>query len=81
MAQCQRFHAQMVRLFIGLSLYLAGRCCDNHQSTSDPRNVNPDKKSNYIMSPNEVDELAHYTMQSGEGCPALEHDISSIPLR
>ena len=58
-------------------------CLQNYNNEAMLKNLKKalDKKSDYMMSPNEVDELAHYMMQSGGGCSALEHDIAWIPLR
>ena len=31
MAQCQGLRAQMVKIFFGLHIYLAGRCSENYE--------------------------------------------------
>ena len=58
-------------------------CLQNYNDGAMLKNLKKalNKKSDYWMSPNEVDKLADYMMQSGGGCPALGHDIAWIPLR
>ena len=41
MAQCEGPRAQSVRIFYGLHLYLAGRCCKIPQVPGSPCSVNP----------------------------------------
>ena len=49
MAQCQGPRAQMVRLFFGLHLFLAERCCENPQSTRGPAQCKPGPRITWLL--------------------------------
>ena len=50
LAQCQAPCAQMVKHLFGLLLYLAGRCCENHQSTRGPTQCKSGLSNNMLVS-------------------------------
>ena len=60
MAQCQGLRAQMVRLFFGLHLYLARRCCENLQSARGPARCNSGPGNNMITLVSRRDHLLYH---------------------
>ena len=49
MAECQGPCAQMVRLFSGLHLYLAGKYCENPKVTGAQLDVNPARAKTWFV--------------------------------
>ena len=50
MAHYQGPRAHMVRHLFGFHLYLAGRCCENLQSTRSPMHRKPGPRNNMLIN-------------------------------
>ena len=61
-------HAQMVRLFFGLHLYLAGRCCENLQSVKGPAQNKSGQGNNMVSRRRDGNRSGYWSGRDSSNC-------------